>query len=42
MIGTLTAWVLVGIIVIMLAILAIAPFMLSSEISQEEEKRDGL
>jgi uncharacterized membrane protein len=40
MIGTLTAWVLVGIIVIMLAILAIAPFILSSEISQEEEKHE--
>ena len=40
MIGTLTAWVLIGVIVIMLVILALAPFILSSEILQEEEKHE--
>ena len=42
MIGTLTAWVLIGVIVIMLVILALAPFILSSEILRKEEERDGL
>jgi hypothetical protein len=42
MIGTITAWVLIGVITIMLFILFISPFILSGMISQQEEEHDGL
>jgi hypothetical protein len=42
MIGVIIAWIFIALITIVLGVLAIAPAMLSSQISQEEEERNGL
>jgi len=40
MIGVIIAWIFIALITIVLGVLAIAPAMLSSQISQEEEKHE--
>jgi flagellar basal body-associated protein FliL len=41
MIGTIVSWIMVVIIVVVLAAMVYAPFVLSGKISEQEE-RDGL